>query len=269
MKKVYFMQSAVAIAAVAGYVSTAWATDVGMPLYEGDIAEKTSSIEVYYEGYKQDINLKRKIYRVENGQEVAYDRTYPYEKEEDRLVVRLNHYANSRLAGYVEVGATDSDGSTAKAIMFGAGLRGKIYKSPLFDLSALASFTYVPSIDSFEEYHNTGLGAQEDIFVEESYVELNGSLAVSKFIQLSTCVSLMPYGGVTMSTFDGDMDGTFVIRDYQGNRSPLQIDGSLDEDEAVSGFAGLGLIFNDAWALRAEGRFAQETSWSAGLTYFF
>jgi hypothetical protein len=103
---------------------------------------------------------------------------------------------------------------------------------------------------------------------EESYTEINGGLTLSKMINLSNTFRLLPYGGLMFSNLNGDEDFSYQFTQNQDHSTYL-VDGSLEEDGGFSMFAGLGLMLNDTWGLRTEGRFINQTSWSASLTYFF
>lgn len=272
MKKSYVIPSVFVVATVLGTVSASWATDVGMPLYEGDIAGKKGSLEVYYEQYKRDAAMDRKMYNMENGQEISYDTTVYDQREEDRFIVRINYYAGSKIAFYAEAGALDSSyiyglEGKEKVALFGAGLRGKIYSCRFFDASLFGSATYVPEIEYVGSVYSDEYG-EESYFIEDSYSEINGGFTLSKFFRFDNTFSLLPYGGLMFSKLTGDGDLDFVLKKNDETRVSL-IDATFRDDGEFSMFAGLGFMLNDCWAIRAEGRFVNQTSLSAGLTYFF
>lgn len=266
MKKI-FIQHAVIFGAVMTAVPAAWATDVGTPLYQGDIAEKKSSIEVYYEKYTQNVTFDSKEFSIPN-QDFDYEGTFSGEQEEDRIIVRMNYYAGPRFAFYAEVGATDSLDSKEKAPIFGAGLRSKLFSSSFFDVSPFVSMTYIPEIDYVLYYPQSSIGDQT-IFQQESYFGINGGLTFSKLLHLSNTCKWMPYGGLMVSKIFGDHDVDAILQNGQ-ERSLLLVDRSIEEEDGeFSMFAGFNFMFNDTWGLRAEGRFINQTSLSAGLSYFF
>jgi hypothetical protein len=263
MKKSSFMQGALAVAAVVGTVSAAWATDVGMPLYKGDIAGKKGGIEVYGEHYNQDVVANRGP----SGTERIQDVTRYLEQEEDRFILRANYYASPRLALYAEAGSTDASGSKESVALFGAGFRFKVYSNDFFDASVFGSATYMPEAE-YRHYNVPTSYGEATAFQEESLSEVNGGLTLSKMIHVSNTFRLLPYGGLMFSKLNGDDDFSYQFTQNQDHSTYL-VDGSLKEDGDFSMFAGLGLMFNDTWGLRAEGRFINQTSWSASLTYFF
>ncbi len=252
-----FVQWSMIAAALAGSASAAWATDVGLPLYSQDIGEKSGGIEVYYEHYERDIVRQGASGKVYSGST----------KEEDRVIARMKYFVGQRAMFYAEAGMADSvDDNGDNAPLFGMGLHIKAYSSPLFDISTFASATYIPTMEDRSEYPKSPWG-HVTMTSDHSIAEFNGGLAVSKLTQLAENMACVPYAGIMAVKIDGDEDYELTLHDEQ-NRSEER-DGYIEEDGAVSGFAGLALLLNDAWAVRAEGRFSNQASWSAGLTYFF
>lgn len=241
-------------------VSNVLATDVGMPLYSSAIG-KSGNIEVYYEQYKRDIE-----------QDSSSGDSFTGEQEESRIIARVNYHASQSAALYAEVGATDSDGSEGQVPLFGAGLKIKCYDSPALNVNVFASATYVPEIeykhDGYVDYTVPGYAWVDypDRTQKESYFEINGGLAISKLIQLDEKTTCTPYGGFMVSKLDGDED---YERTYHVQPRTEEESGDLKDDGAFSMFAGLGLTLDNTWGIRFEGRFINQSSFSASLMYFF
>ncbi|MCP4366275.1 MAG: hypothetical protein GY800_13405 [Planctomycetes bacterium] len=242
----------VALAATLGTASAAWATDVGLPLYS-DSTGKKGSIEVYYEDYQHD------------AEQLYPSGVSSVEQEEERIVVRMNYYPTARIALYGEIGATDSYTSKGNVPLLGAGLRVKVYNGPFCDLSAFASATYIPETEYHADFQEDS-SRQVKWSQEESYSEINGGLTISTLVPLGGQATLMPYGGVMVSSLDGDEDYRL---DYYLEGVTTENDGYVEGDGAVSLFAGLGLMLDDTWGVRFEGRFINQTSLSAGMIYSF
>ncbi|MCI5131440.1 MAG: hypothetical protein D3904_07910 [Candidatus Electrothrix sp. EH2] len=243
------------------------AGDVGMPLYEGDIEGKKGSLELYSEHHQQDHISNEISYSVPTP-EYDYNGSYLEDVEDDRYVARMSYYVSPKLAFYAELGTADFVDSREKSFLFGAGIRTKVYAGRFFDVSLSGSMTYVPEVTNQGVFPNTPQGDMY-AFWEYSYSEINGSLTVSKIISSGSDWKLMPYGGITITELLGDVDSEVVYQTGQQRKFFGITDLSLEEDEAVSGFAGLGLVFSDTWGIKAEGRFGGQESYSGGLTYFF
>ena len=250
----------VAVAVLGAAWSSVYATDVGMPLYSSAI-EKSVNVEVYYEQYKRDIE-----------QDSSSGNTYTGEQEESRVIARVNYHASSRASLYAEIGATDSDGSEGQALLLGAGLKIKVYDSEALNVNAFASATYIPEIeykhDGYVDYTEPGYEWVDypDRVQKETYFEINGGLAVSKFLQLDEKTTCTPYAGFMVSVLNGDED--YELKYHVQERTEERT-GDLKDDGAFSMFAGLGLTLDDTWGIRFEGRFINQSSFSAGLMYFF
>lgn len=253
MKGKVFRQT-VFISAVVCTASTAWASDVGLPLYADDNNASRANIEVYYSDISRDA---RQLYDI--GGETGV------EQEEERIIVRLNYALTSRAALYAEIGATNSYTSDGNEPLFGAGLRVKIYDGDFFVLTGVASGTYIPKIEYHDEWQEDD-GRHVKWFQEESYSELSGGLIISQEIALSGDIIWTPYGGFMGSKIYGDEDYTLF---YYQEEKVKEADGYLEEDSPFFLFAGLRLALNNTWGIRLEGRFINRTSFSGGLTYSF
>ena len=249
----------VAVTVIGTACSSVHATDVGMPLYSSAIGKKGNA-EVYYEQYKRDVKQDGDL-----GPSTG-------EQEESRIIARLNYHASPSASLYAEVGLTDSDQSEGNVPLFGAGLKIKVYDKEVLQVNAFASITYVPEIeyksDGYVDYTQYGYEWVDtpDFIQKESYMEINGGLAISKFIQLDESTTLTPYGGFMLSKLDGDEDFEFK---YHVQERTEKANGEIEDDGIFSLFAGLGLTLDDTWGIRFEGRFINQSSFSAGLMYFF
>ena len=68
-----------------------------------------------------------------------------------------------------------------------------------------------------------------------------------------------------VSKLDGDED--YELKYHDG--TTLSESGDIKDDGVFSIFAGLGLTMDKTFGVRLEGRFVNQTSFSAGLMYFF
>ncbi len=254
-----WFKTVVAVAVLGGAFSSVHATDVGMPLYSSAIG-KSGNVEVYYEQYKRDIEQDY-LSGTDSG-----------EQEESRVIARLNYHASTRASLYAEIGSTDSDGSEGNALLLGAGLKIKVYDSDALNVNAFASATYIPEIeykhDGYVDYTEPGYEWVDypDLVQKETYFEINGGLAVSKFIQLDEKTTCTPYGGFMVSVLNGDED--YELK-YHIQERTEESTGDLKDDGAFSMFAGISLTLDSTWGIRFEGRFINQSSFSAGLMYFF
>lgn len=244
---------AVVMGIIAGAVaSSAWATDVGMPTYSTDIG-KNANLEVYYEKYERDIEM------------TGPDETTTGKQEENRFMARINYNASTRASLHAEVGATDSDQSDGAVPIFGVGLKIKAYDSEALDLTVFASGSYVTEIEYSEDGYVDYYVDVPDYSQKESYFEINGGLAISRLVQLDEKTTCTPYGGFMVSKLDGDED--YELKYHDG--TTLSESGDIKDDGVFSIFAGLGLTMDKTFGVRLEGRFVNQTSFSAGLMYFF
>ncbi len=249
MKNVF--KTVVAGAAIIGSLTAVHATDVGVPHYSNSIGKKINA-EVYYELYKRD---------------VKYDDRFTIEHEESRIIARLNYHPSPSASLYVEAGLREPDLSDGYVPLFGAGMKIKVYDKEALRVNAFASITYATE----DEYKIDGYVDSDyyDVYEEvykASYVEINGGLAISKFIQLDESTTLTPYGGFMLSQLDGDDKSEYKYHSPEYTEKNKE---KIEGDGMFSLFAGLGLTLDNAWGIRFEGRFINQSSFSAGLMYFF
>jgi hypothetical protein len=237
--------AAAVLVAVIGTVS-ARATDVGMPVYRGDI-QKNATLEIYYEKFNRDIE-----------QDFAGE-TETGEQEENRFIARATYHASDRASLYGELGVTDSDESEGPVPIVGAGLKVELYNAEAIQLGAFASAQYVHDIE-----YEADLGIA-DFKQTENYFEVNGGIIISRFTKLDETTGFVPYGGFMVSMLDGDEDYELVYADGSSERES----GDLQDDGMFSIFAGAALTMNDRVGVRLEGRFINQTSFTAGFTYSF
>jgi hypothetical protein len=76
----------------------------------------------------------------------------------------------------------------------------------------------------------------------------------------------MPYGGLAISVFRGNVDVTDNLPDI-GARA--EADADIEEDDLIQLILGTSLIFNENWSLRVEGRVVGDSSISGGLGVVF
>jgi hypothetical protein len=234
-------------------LSNVLATDVGMPTYSTDLG-KNANLEFYYE--KFDRKVKGNI------GDVTLSNT---QQEENRFMARFNYNASTRASMHAEVGATDSEGSDGAVPIYGAGLKVKAYDSKALQLSVFAAGTYVSGIEYSEEGSEDYYYEYPSSVQEESYLEINGGLAISRLLQLDEKTTCTPYGGFMVSKLDGSEDVNGSFRDGE----TISLSGDIKDDGLFSIFAGLGLTMDKTFGIRLEGRFVNQTSFSAGFTYFF
>ncbi|MBU1735319.1 MAG: hypothetical protein KKC28_14425 [Verrucomicrobia bacterium] len=226
-----------------GALPSAWATDVGMPIYRGDI-QKNVSLEAYYEKFKRD---------------VEQDGVDGLEQKENRFIARATYFAGDRASLYGEIGATHSDEAEGTAPIMGFGLKLALYNAEMIQIGAFASAQYIHEIK-----YETDLEVGE-FNQTENYFEINGGIVVSRFMKLGETMGFVPYAGVMASRLDGNQDYETVNADGSSESES----GYIKDDGLFSIFAGAGLIINDRVGARLEGRFINQTSFTAGLTYLF
>jgi hypothetical protein len=253
------MRSCLLLALLAAFSVSSLATDVGMPLFSTTVG-KSASLEVYYERFNRDI------------EQVYLSGTDTGEQEEDRFLARVSFHPGTKASLYLEAGATESEDSEGAVPIFGAGLKVKVYDRPALQVSAFASGTYIDEIeykqDGYVDYDVPGYTYVDypDYEQKESYVEINGGLIISRDIAMDEATHCIPYGGFMVSMLDGDEDYKLT---YHVDEPAREYSGDIQDDGLFALIAGLGVTLDNVWAIRFEGRFVNQESFSAGLSYMF
>ncbi|HEY8240449.1 MAG TPA: hypothetical protein VIH35_03340 [Kiritimatiellia bacterium] len=235
------------------------AHDAGPPIMKTALG-KRFNVEVYFEKYQRDIEQE-----FASGTDTA-------EQEEDRLLARLTFAPADFASLYLEGGATDSKDSEGEAPLFGGGVRLRAYSTPAVQVDVFGSVTYVDGI----EYHVDGFVEPEtagsftvdhpDLDQTESYYEYEGGILLSHVFQAGPKWTVTPYGGFLFSVLDGDEEYDLTPH---VPIPPFTIEGDLKENGNFILAAGLLGTLNKTFGLRLEGRFVDEQSVSAGVSYFF
>jgi hypothetical protein len=235
---------------------TGRALDAGYPFFKNDVDEPLT-LEVVFE------RLDRNIV-----QEVAFSGSrFAGDQEEDRLAGRLYYYATPRVTLHLQLGSTDAEQSSSNAPLAGGGLSVRIWERGALRLSGFASGTYVHEIEYRRPGVLTPLAEIAAVRRLESYAEYGGGARLSADVFTRPGIRLAAYGGVTFSVMEAEGEEHFTFTTTGQSQSDHSVD--FDEDGAGSLFAGLVLQRNANFGARLEGRFVDQSSYTAGIFFSF
>lgn len=248
------------------------AMDIGLP---GPLPGGSKlSLELFYEDFERDI-------RQEVSQPWAPGTLHGRElvaqnliQEETRYFARLTYALRRELALQALVGFTHSETADNDSPVLGLGLQYLVWSGHGFDTTLFAAGQLVNEI---RYKHNFYYGPNPPYpndwewpegTQKEDYYELSAGATVSRDFQLHPRLTVRPYAGLQLTKLDGDekYDHTWAIVEPLGREVQ---EGYIKDDGVLTLFGGAGLFWDNQFGLRLEGRFVNQTSFSAGLFYFF
>ena len=249
-----------------------FAMDIGLP---GPMpGGGKMSLELFCEDYERDI--RQEISQpwspgtLHGGALVAQDMT----QEETRYFARLTYALRRELALQALVGFTRSEGADNDSPVWGLGIQYLVWSCHGFDTTLFAAGQYVNEIKYKHEFYYgpnppyPNNWEWPEGIQKEDYYELSGGAMMSRDFQFRSRWTLRPYAGLQLSKLDGNekYDHTWAIVEPLGREVQ---EGYIRDDGLLTLFGGAGLFWNNRFGLRLEGRFVNQTSFSAGGVYFF
>ena len=230
------------------------------------------SLEVFYENFERDIHQEH-LARRAAGEHSIMTRS-SFVQEEKRFMARFGYALRPELAVHGLLGFAQSEGAENNAPVLGLGVDYRVWSGKWFDVGLFAAGQLVTEIKYDDEFFygpnppEPGDWEWPEGTQKEDYFELSAGAMVSKDFEIRPRFALRPYAGLQLSKLDGDekYDHTWAIVEPLGRE---QLNGYIKDDGMVSLFAGVGAFLGDRFGLRLEGRFVNQTSFSAGLLYFF
>jgi hypothetical protein len=234
------------------------AADVGLPFSAAE-NEKPRSAEIYFEHLSRNVSQDY-VGGTANG-----------EQDENRYIARVEFRVGPRTSLSAEAGATDSDAAQNTAPLIGAGVRYSLCDNETLRANLFASGKYVSDIN-YKTAGNLATNQSGDSvehpFIDqtESYFEFAAGAAIARDEKISSKITCTPYGGLMLSKLRGNEDYKLTYRIDPRNDSQT---GHIRDSGSVSIFAGIAFAFSNTWGVRIETRVLNQSSYSAGLTYFF
>ena len=231
------------------------------------------SLELFYEDFERDIRQEAAEFWAPgspHGGLVGEDMI----QEETRYFARLTYAWRRELALQALVGFTHSETADNDSPVLGLGLQYLVWSCHGFDTTLFAAGQLVNEIRYKNDFYygpnppNAGNWEWPEGTQKEDYYELSAGATVSRDIQLHPRLTMRPYAGLQLSKLDGDekYDHTWAVVEPLGREVQ---EGYIKDDGVLALFGGAGLFWDNRFGLRLEGRFVNQTSFSAGLFYFF
>lgn len=233
------------------------ALDVGAPLYGLD--HSASAIELSYQ------RLDRKI-----EQDYAFSSdTFFGNQTENHYIAALHFAPGETIAAKLEIGMVDAEDSEDIASLLGAGIQIAAFESDLLDFNIFAAVRYVADIRYYDDgVGNSPGGDEPEVTRDESYYEAGGGFTLSRTISAGDGTRIVPYVGLVASVMRGAAEETAR---YRGNDPGDYVDNDVKfrEDGSISAVCGLLLNLPSNAGVRLEGRFVDQSSFSAGVFFAF
>lgn len=272
------VRALLALLAVAMMPCCALAFDLGDPWFQNSESPYEHGIEFVIGDIDRPMRFQQETVLVgtaAGGPVVGGTREVPSETSfsSNHRLLRYTHRPFANFAAQFDLGESGKSSGGETALIVGGAVRFLLIEQGAFQLTTQASMHFVPEYDTAGSGTHTSLG-EFTVSGKESFRQfgaaLIGAFELPEFHGIRTAI----YGGPRLTGARGEtsaiidyenpiLDGTTAI----GNRAWHDV--TLKQKNTLDGVLGMRIDFGERWSGRVEGRFAEKSSVSFGISARF